>query len=149
MVKKQSKSNISSHSLKEFPKTRQIADEKIRQNFRLVWWHSTESLHHWCQFNQIYLRQGLWPFHQPKSLFKIYSLSKLNFFTIIWFLDIWKNFKVSRKVIRKMISIMENQEWKDVRSSITPTFTTGKIKKVCWNFYNWLNRVVFRNMNVL
>ena len=25
---------------------------------------------------------------------------------------------------------MHNQEWKDVRSSITPAFTTGKIKRV-------------------
>ena len=34
------------------------------------------------------------------------------------------------KVIRKMVSLIQNQEWKDVRSSITPAFTTGKIKMV-------------------
>lgn len=29
-----------------------------------------------------------------------------------------------------MITIMKDQEWKDVRSSVTPAFTTGKIKRV-------------------
>ena len=28
------------------------------------------------------------------------------------------------------MSIMRGQEWKDVRSSVTPAFTTGKIKRV-------------------
>lgn len=37
------------------------------------------------------------------------------------------------KVVRKMVSILENQEWKDVRSSITPAFTTKKIKRVSIN----------------
>ena len=29
-----------------------------------------------------------------------------------------------------MLTEMQDQEWKDVRSSITPAFTTGKIKRV-------------------
>jgi len=33
------------------------------------------------------------------------------------------------KVFRWMISVMEDQKWKDVRSAITPAFTTGKIKR--------------------
>ena len=30
-----------------------------------------------------------------------------------------------------MMTLILDQEWKDVRSSITPAFTTGKIKRVC------------------
>jgi len=41
-----------------------------------------------------------------------------------------RNFDVSEvKFLRKMVSLMENQEWKDVRSALTPSFTTGKIKR--------------------
>ena len=29
-----------------------------------------------------------------------------------------------------MMTIIRDQEWKDVRSSVTPAFTTGKIKRV-------------------
>ena len=34
------------------------------------------------------------------------------------------------KVLRKMSSLLTGQEWKDVRAAISPTFTTGKIKRV-------------------
>ena len=37
------------------------------------------------------------------------------------------------KVTRKMVSLIQDQEWKDVRSSITPAFTTGKIKRVSYH----------------
>lgn len=37
---------------------------------------------------------------------------------------------VKQKFFRKMVGFVTNQEWKDVRSSITPAFTTGKIKQV-------------------
>lgn len=33
------------------------------------------------------------------------------------------------KVLRKMMTDMKDQEWKDVRSAVTPTFTSGKIKR--------------------
>jgi len=33
-------------------------------------------------------------------------------------------------VFRKMVFVLHDQEWKDVRSSITPAFSSGKIKKV-------------------
>ena len=42
-----------------------------------------------------------------------------------------QEFILTQKVFRKMISLIQNQEWKDVRTSITPAFTTGKIKRVC------------------
>jgi cytochrome P450 family 3 subfamily A len=32
--------------------------------------------------------------------------------------------------MRKWLSLMRGQEWKDIRSSVTPAFTTGKIKRV-------------------
>ena len=37
---------------------------------------------------------------------------------------------VKSKFFSKMLTVMRGQEWKDVRSSVTPTFTTGKIKRV-------------------
>jgi hypothetical protein len=41
---------------------------------------------------------------------------------------------VKTKVIRKWLSMMKGQEWKDIRSSVTPAFTTGKIKRVILNW---------------
>jgi cytochrome P450 family 3 subfamily A len=32
--------------------------------------------------------------------------------------------------MRKWMMLMKGQEWKDIRSSVTPAFTTGKIKRV-------------------
>jgi len=39
-------------------------------------------------------------------------------------------FESRAKYFRKIISVIRDQEWKDVRSSISPTFTTGKIKRM-------------------
>jgi len=33
------------------------------------------------------------------------------------------------KILRRLLSIMTGQEWKDVRAAISPTFTSGKIKR--------------------
>ena len=41
-----------------------------------------------------------------------------------------KDFTFKDKYSRKFVSIIRNQEWKDVRSAVTPAFTTGKIKSV-------------------
>lgn len=52
-----------------------------------------------------------------------------------------QDFTVKRKIFRKMLSIIQNKEWKDVRSSVTPVFTTGKIKQVrlrLIRFARWL-----------
>jgi len=41
-----------------------------------------------------------------------------------------RNFDVGEtKVLRKLISIVPDQEWKDIRAAVSPTFTTGRIKK--------------------
>nr|QST15048.1 CYP360A8 protein [Diaphanosoma celebensis] len=39
-------------------------------------------------------------------------------------------FGVHQKYFRKMMDILRDQPWKDVRSSVSPAFTTGKIKKM-------------------
>ena len=45
--------------------------------------------------------------------------------------QILKNFDVGEtKVLRKMLSLLTDQEWKEVRAALSPTFTTGKIKRV-------------------
>jgi len=40
------------------------------------------------------------------------------------------DYHVHTKYIRKFLDILQDQEWKDVRSAISPVFTTGKIKKM-------------------
>ncbi|CAG0890359.1 unnamed protein product [Darwinula stevensoni] len=35
------------------------------------------------------------------------------------------------KVLSKMLTMLKGQEWKDVRSAVSPVFSSGKIKKVC------------------
>jgi len=41
-----------------------------------------------------------------------------------------RNFDVGEtKVLRKMLSLLTDQEWKEVRAALSPTFTTGKIKR--------------------
>ena len=42
--------------------------------------------------------------------------------------------------------MMRGQEWKDVRSSITPAFTTGKIKRVGRSHLKKLFNRVFHEM---
>ncbi len=41
-----------------------------------------------------------------------------------------QSFEMKAKYIRKMISLIRDDEWKEVRSAVSPTFTTGKIKRV-------------------
>ncbi|XP_057367188.1 cytochrome P450 3A14-like [Daphnia carinata] len=41
-----------------------------------------------------------------------------------------RSFELKTKVMRKWLSLMKGQEWKDIRSSVTPAFTTGKIKRM-------------------
>jgi len=41
-----------------------------------------------------------------------------------------RNFDVGEtKILRKFVSITTNQEWKDIRAAVSPTFTTNKIKR--------------------
>ncbi|XP_057367195.1 cytochrome P450 3A2-like isoform X1 [Daphnia carinata] len=41
-----------------------------------------------------------------------------------------RNFEIQTKIVRKWVAMMKGQEWKDVRSSVTPAFTSGKIKRM-------------------
>nr|CAH0100563.1 unnamed protein product [Daphnia galeata] len=41
-----------------------------------------------------------------------------------------RNLNFRKKIVRKWLSILKGQEWKDIRSSVTPAFTTGKIKRM-------------------
>nr|CAH0108323.1 unnamed protein product [Daphnia galeata] len=41
-----------------------------------------------------------------------------------------RSFEMKSKVMRKWLSLMKGQEWKDIRSSVTPAFTSGKIKRM-------------------
>ena len=46
-----------------------------------------------------------------------------------------KDFALKDKYSRKFVSLIRNQEWKDVRSAVTPAFTTGKIKTVYYGLF--------------
>ncbi|XP_046646974.1 cytochrome P450 3A24-like [Daphnia pulicaria] len=55
-----------------------------------------------------------------------------------------RTFSVKRKVFRKMLTIIQDKEWKDVRSSVTPVFTTGKIKLMSKMITECANRLVIK-----
>ncbi|XP_046646973.1 cytochrome P450 3A24-like [Daphnia pulicaria] len=55
-----------------------------------------------------------------------------------------RSFSVKRKVFRKMLTIIQDKEWKDVRSSVTPVFTTGKIKLMSKMITECGNRLVIK-----
>ena len=42
-----------------------------------------------------------------------------------------KDYSVKAKFVRKMMILIQNQEWRDVRSSIAPAFSAEKVQKVC------------------
>nr|QST15045.1 CYP360A5 protein [Diaphanosoma celebensis] len=41
-----------------------------------------------------------------------------------------RDFTLRAQYLRKMVTVVRDQEWKDIRSAVTPTFTIGKIKKM-------------------
>jgi len=55
-----------------------------------------------------------------------------------------RDFIVNSRINRKMMSIMRGQEWKDVRSSVTPAFTTGKIKRMSTLITECANRLTVK-----
>jgi len=47
-------------------------------------------------------------------------------------------------IFSKMVFVLEDQEWKDVRSSITPAFSSGKIKKMTGTINEHINKRLLR-----
>jgi hypothetical protein len=41
---------------------------------------------------------------------------------------------MKKKYVRKMLDVLNDQQWKEVRAAVSPAFTTGKIKKVNEHF---------------
>ncbi|XP_046632822.1 cytochrome P450 3A2-like [Daphnia pulicaria] len=41
-----------------------------------------------------------------------------------------RTFNFKTKIVRKWLTVVKGKEWKDIRSSVTPAFTTGKIKRM-------------------
>lgn len=53
---------------------------------------------------------------------------------IFLYVKLKQEFIVQLKYTRRMITMIRDQTWKDIRSSITPAFTSGKIKRVSSTF---------------
>ena len=68
-------------------------------------------------------------FTQKRLFIKKISNYRILDYTFISYKCI-QDFTFQSRVFRKFLTLIRDQEWKDVRSSITPAFTTGKIKKV-------------------
>ncbi|XP_046443689.1 cytochrome P450 3A16-like [Daphnia pulex] len=59
-----------------------------------------------------------------------------------------RNITFESKVVRRMVSSARGQEWKDIRSSITPAFTTGKIKRMSVLIKNCADRMAIKFDNI-
>jgi len=57
-----------------------------------------------------------------------YSIFRYFLFAFVCYY--MQNFPLKTKVMRKVLIRLLDQEWKDVRTAVTPIFTSGKIKKV-------------------
>ena len=42
----------------------------------------------------------------------------------------FQHFEVKHKIMKNWLALSRGQEWKDIRSSVSPAFTTSKIKQV-------------------
>nr|CAH0107507.1 unnamed protein product [Daphnia galeata] len=60
-----------------------------------------------------------------------------------------RTFEIKRKVCRKMMTVLQNKEWKDVRSSVTPVFTSGKIKLMSKMITECANRLVIKFQKII
>lgn len=70
----------------------------------------------------------------------IFCLNLTLFKNFLHILQKSQNLPLNTKFVRKFMTIMRGKEWKDVRSSVTPVFTTGNIKRVIYIFFNLIER---------
>ena len=107
-------------------------DEEIRENLRRLRWIATES-------GDVGRGHGSLPFGQRIRSFRQSTRTTDVFYELDWELSKLSSFFfltqdfggiVNIKYFRKMLTVTQNQEWKDIRSAVTPTFTSGKIKRV-------------------
>ncbi|GFX11760.1 cytochrome P450 3A25 [Trichonephila clavipes] len=57
-------------------------------------------------------------------------------------------FDTGDKVINKMLSVIRGEDWKRVRTVVTPTFTTGKIKRML-NIFKECSNTLTNNFQTL
>ena len=132
---------ISLRCVPEFSNIWQGTSEKIRKGVRFLFVNSAIPEHNRYGTHQIGVCQGFRSFHQQKGnrhLHLIMLNKRDRAITLILIRYKRCNYGgfqqdmdfSSIEVFRYFLTNMEDQPWKDVRSAITPTFTTGKIKRV-------------------
>ena len=113
----------------EYSRKRPENGKRIRERLRYIPRYIT---HFACQRHrnhQISFHQRFRSFCQPQGNIILNTQFKQLFIKHKYIFDQKAAFP-EIKVLRYLLFGLENQKWKDIRSTVTPTFTTGKIKRV-------------------